>query len=157
MTEKQKIQKLLDQGEILQAEKQIGQVADVDTEILILRCLFEVFHAEVETESVHTVFEHSLDIAELSRWFIRCKLLLRRIDFDLLEKEQEEVLLFAEETGVSECLLAFMILHNMIHKEKVCQRLAEIYREKEGADSRPAAYFEQLLANIRDQRQENRR
>lgn len=122
-----------------------------------MRCLFEVFRAEVEMECAHTVFEHSLDITELSKWFIQCKLLLRRIDFDLPEKEQEEIFSFAKKTGVSECLLAFIILHNMIHKEKVCQRLGEIYRKNEGADSRAALYFENLLAEIRNQGPKNRR
>lgn len=154
MTVKEEIQNLLYEGEVLQVAEKVKQLMDLspgDAELTILHCLLKIFRIETDRCSSSTVFDYSLNISELSRWFVHVKLLLRRIDFDLTEDEQEEIYFYAKETGVSVYFIGEILLNNIVHKEKVSCILEKIYQKNTEKNSLETLYFKNLYQKLKCQ------
>jgi hypothetical protein len=142
--ENEEIYSLLKQGEILEVEKAINSVRLKDKNILILTELLVIFHDEVNSNSIHTVFDYSTDFEELSRHYIRTKLLLRRLEFDMPPEYLDEFYDYCENTGVSIPMLCRMIRVNVLYKEKVCLGLSQLYGDKKGKDSMEYGFYKKL-------------
>lgn len=130
---KRQIQDFLNQGEILKAWKMllsIEKAGKMDVPLLVLKNLIQVFYAETEHNAEHTVFDASTDLDKLAQHFIRLKLLMRRLEFDLPRQAQEEFYTYCETHHVSEYLLDFILLTNIFKKEQVCEKLMDRYPDK---------------------------
>lgn len=143
MTEKEQIQQWLNQGEILKAEQALGSVRQMDAELLILNTLLQVFRVEAEQDIAYTVFDVSVDIHALARHFIKVKLLLRRLEFELPQVYQNELYLYCTKKHVSEYLLVSILLTNILHRKQVCRKLVGMFPDK-------AAYFEQAYSYLEE-------
>ena len=139
MSETEQIQIFLRQGEIIKAEKALHSLQHMDADLLILDILIQVFHVEIAQD----VFDDSTDIKELAKHFITLKLLMRRLDFELPEEEQNELRTYCSLHHVSAYLLAKILLTNIFHRKQVCRRLIAMFPEH-------AAYFGQTYKYLEE-------
>lgn len=153
MSEKEQIVKLLQSGEILGVEQVMENLPKADKELVILGQLIKVFHAEVENNVKYTIFDYSLDISLLTEHFIKLKLLIRRIEFDLLPEFQNELYEYVNKNQVSVYMITSILLTNIFAMEKVCIYLIDLFKKKEGGISDKYNYLVKVLEYIR--RQEN--
>ena len=154
MQEEEKIARLLELGELLAIEQLFSSVKVWTKNLVVLSCLVKVFHIEVENNVEFTVFDYSVKLDELSEHYIRIKLLLRRIEFDLPLQEQEELFTYCCEKQVSVYLLSFILMTNIFHKAKVCRKLIQLFEKEEGKESQRAQYFRQILPDLEDEEDE---
>ena len=152
VNEEEQISELLRQGEIIQIEQRMKTLRAWTASLVILKCLLRVFRTEVENEEHDSIFDYSVDLDMLKKHFVKIKLLLRRLDFDLTWDEQMEFYDYCTQTKVSKYLVASIVLNNMVYKEKVCARLIQIYSEKEGDHSEKAQYFEGVLRDLKERK-----
>lgn len=143
MSETEQIQIFLRQGEIIKAEKALHFLQHMDADLLILDILIQVFHVEIAQDAANTVFDDSTDIKELAKHFITLKLLMRRLDFELPEEEQNELRTYCSLHHVSAYLLAKILLTNIFHRKQVCRRLIAMFPEH-------AAYFGQTYKYLEE-------
>lgn len=151
MTTEEQIQEFLKQGEILMVEQLLSSLPQAGPQMVILHILLNVFRTEVEQEAPVTIFDYSLDIAELAGHFIRLKLYIRRLEFDIPLKYQKELWAYCSEHNVSEYLILSILLTNIFRRERACRRLIQIIEEMEGAGSQKAGYFRQVLSYLEGQ------
>lgn len=150
IVEEGQVEQLLRQGEILQIEQILKKEKKWTVDLTILQCLINVFHNEVRFEESFTIFDYSLELNELKRHFVKVKLLLRRLEFDLPMVDQMELYDYCTETAVSKYLISHIIRNNIFFQEKVCIRVIDIYSKKEGMDSEKTKYFISLLQSLKE-------
>lgn len=134
------IQEFLDQGEIIKAWEMLLSLEKMDVPLLILKNLIHVFCVETEQNAEYAIFDYSTDIDKLSQHFIRLKLLMRRLEFNLPEQYQEEFYVYCNTHHVSEYLLDFILLTNIFNKEQVCRKLMDRYPDKADYFARTCQY-----------------
>lgn len=134
------------QGEILAAEQLLTQLDEQwrGKEGSILLILIRVFRREVEKGISPTVFDMSQNPEELTAHFIRLKLYLRRVEFGLPEKYQDEAYEYCKKTGVSDYLILHLLQSNIFYKEEFCRRMSRLFAKKEGVGSMRANLYAQL-------------
>ncbi len=134
------------QGEILAAEQLLTQLDEQwrGKEGSILLILIRVFRREVEKGISPTVFDMSQNPEELTAHFIRLKLYLRRVEFGLPEKYQDEAYEYCKKTGVSDYLILHLLQSNIFYKEEFCRRMSQLFAKKEGVGSMRANLYAQL-------------
>lgn len=137
MTERTRIQELLYQKEFKKVEQILYSIQVLDADLLVLMILIQIFYREEKEKIRDTVFSISLEIDTLVKHFVKLKLLLRRLDFDLPVEFQEEVYSYCIEHGVSRCLLAYILINNIFNQKKVCKQIIAMFPEQ-------AAYFREI-------------
>ena len=137
----EQIQILLKKGELLQIEKILSKAECSSVDITVLKCLVEIFHIEVQYDVAYTVFDYSVDLDELVQHFIKTKLYMRRLEFDLPWNKQKEACQYWLETKVSDEELYYILLTNIFLQKKVCGQLKKIFAEVDGEESLHTQYF----------------
>lgn len=137
MTERTRIQELLYQKEFKKVEQILYSIQVLDADLLVLMILIQIFYREEKEKIRDTVFSASLEIDTLVKHFIKLKLLLRRLEFDLPKKFQKEVYSYCIEHNVSRCLLAHILINNIFNQKKVCKQIIAMFPEQ-------AAYFREI-------------
>jgi len=150
MSAEDEIQGLLEQGEILKAEQAISALPEKNAGLVVLEELIKVFHAEALSETDYTVFDYSVNIGQLTKHFIYTKLLMRRLEFDLPERYQEELYSYCRQNKVSQYFLASILLNNIFKRQKVCKKLIRMFEGAEGKQSRMGKYFRQTLVYLEE-------
>ena len=150
MQTEEKIYELLKQGEIIKVEELLDSVKEWNEKLTILSRLVKIFHIEVQSGAEYTVFDYSVDMDMLVEHFSLVKLMLRRIEFDMPKDAVNELYEYCEKNKVSVYMLASIVFINIFHKEKVCEGLIDLYKEKKGQLSEEAEYFASLLKYIRE-------
>lgn len=145
----QKIQTFLLEGELLEAERELAKVKQWNKQLLIIRIMMFVFRKEVENGSAPTVFDYSLDLNVLVDHFVRLKIYIRRLEFELPLSLQMELYKYCKQTGVSDELLCHIVQVNMFYPEKVYKNLSAVFAEAEGADSFQASVYASLADQMR--------
>lgn len=148
MSAKEEIQEYLLQGDFVRAEEILHGLSHWDKELTILNLMMKIFRMEVECNAPCTVFDFSLELNELAEHFVKLKLLLRRLDFELPMELQMELYDYCSETQVSDCFLIFLINNNVIHQCRTCQRVAEVYFSREGRDSDRGRFFLDMIGEF---------
>lgn len=123
----EQVRTLLAEGELLQIENILSGVTQWNKELIVMHVLAQVFRREVENSITPTVFDYSLDLDELVRHFVRSKLYVRRLEFDMPDELQMELYEYCRQTGVSDYFLLYIIQQNAFFPKKVCQRLSGIF------------------------------
>lgn len=154
MSKEEEIQKLLTRGEMRAAEEKLEQIPESERNkhMFALQVLFNVFHTEMKNHLSETVFDGSVDLSVLYEHFVRLKLLVRRLEYDLPEQYQSEIYPYCKKWHVSQYLLAVILLNNVFDTVKTCRKLIEIYMREEGKSSEKTQYFVQLLNLLREEK-----
>ncbi len=142
------IRTLLAEGELLEIEDVLSGVKEWNRELLVMNIMDHVFHREIGDDVWPTVFDYSVDLDELVRHFIRLKLYMRRLEFDLPDELQNELYVYCRETGVSDHLLLYILLQNVFFQKKVCQKLSDLFVRAEGKDSPRGKLYRGLAEKI---------
>lgn len=143
-----KMQELLLQGDILQLQRELSKITIWTKELKALQILAQVFSLETQNHVENTVFDYSLDIYALTEHFVKLKLYLRRLDFDLPEKKQREIYSYAQRTNVSNVLLLHCVQFNVVDIGKVLNRLSRIFFYYEGEGSLRGRLFQKIAEEI---------
>ena len=140
------VRSFLLQGEVLAAEQLLTQLEETwrGKEGNVLLILIRVFQREVEKGVSPTVFDLSQDPEELTAHFIRLKFYLRRVEFGLPERYQDEAYDFCKKTGVSDYLILHILQNNIFYKEEFCRRMSQLFAKREGVGSMRANLYAQL-------------
>lgn len=154
MEEYTQMQRLLEDGDVAEAERLLAGMEQWNADMAILSCLFQIYHKEMEHNCPDTVFSCFTEIAELTAHFVRVKLLLRRLEFDLPEERQRELYPYCKEKRVSVYFFEEILRTNIFRARKVCGRLTYIYEEQEGKNSQAVSYFSELERTIGEQADE---
>lgn len=154
MSKEEEIQELLIRGEMRAAEEKLEQVpeSEKNKHMFMLQVLFNVFHTETKNHLSETVFDYSVDLTVLYEHFVRLKLLVRRLEYDLPEQYQREIYPYCRKWHVSQYLLTVVLLNNVFDTLKTCRKLIEIYMWEEGKLSEKTQYFVQLLNLLREEK-----
>lgn len=147
-TQTEQVRTLLTAGELLQIENILSRVTDWDKELVVMKVLTQIFRWEVENNISPTVFDYSLDLGELVRHFVRLKLYVRRLEFDMPDDLQMELYVYCRETGVSDYFLTYIIQNNVFFPKKVCQGLSELFARAEGGGSSRSQVYWELAETI---------
>ncbi len=107
-----------------------------------------IYQMEKKQKEKYTVMDYSEEIDSTVKHYIKMKLLLKRIDFELEEKYQYEIYDYIKENRVSRSFVVWILLKNMYHRKKVCKKLIQIYETKEGENSKYAKYYANILKGI---------
>ena len=124
----------------------MGKSEPGSKEEMVCTILSEIYQMEQKYNSIYTVYDIIDDPKPLYEHFVKLKLLLRRIEFDL--PEESELYVYTEQMHTSEYMIGWIIQHNLIRRRYICAKLAEAY-EQEGS-SQTAAYFKKLQAEVED-------
>lgn len=151
MSEKEQVAVCLHEGEILKAEKILADSKDMDKDMVVIDILISIFHEEVDNGSINTVFDYSVDMDMLVKHFVRLKLMLRRIEFDLPCEYQNEVYEYCIKNKVSECLLSSIIFNNIYDRQKVCKKLLQMYEKYDDAGNKEIInYLRERLIHVEE-------
>lgn len=123
---------MLAAGELQKLEYFLSTLKVKNKKLVILENLIEIFHKEVKSNEPFTLFDYSLDLDELVKHYMVTKLLLRRFDFDLPEKYQEEFYYYCMNTQVSVCFMEHLLERNMFYPEKVRAEVMALFEKKDG-------------------------
>ena len=115
----------------------------------MLLILIRVFRREVEKGISPTLFDVAQNPEELTAHFIRLKLYLRRVEFGLPEKYQDEMYDYCKKMGVSDYLILHFLQHNIFYKEEFCRSMSRLFAKKEGVGSMRANLYAQLAQSKR--------
>lgn len=148
------IQKLFSEGKLEEAEQYLDNLQDDNAKTIILKVLFRAFHMEQERGEEKTVFDYSTQVDELVKHYIKLKLLLRRLEFNLPEEKQQELRGYCRQCFVSKDLLTVIVLTNIFEPARVCRRLVRIFASGDEADRQTAEYFRSVLLHVRQQEKE---
>lgn len=140
------VRSFLLQGEILAAEQLLTQLDEKwrGKEGNMLLILIRVFKREVEKGVSPTVFDLSQNPEKLTAHFIRLKLYLRRVEFGLPERYQDEAYDYCKKTGVSDYLIFHILQNNIFYKEEFCRKMSQLFAKNEGVCSMRANLYAQL-------------
>lgn len=139
---------LLLQGEVVEIEKRLKKIRYWGKDLAVLYILLHIFRLEVEKESSTTVFDYSLELDELVDHFIKLKLYMRRLEFDLPKEKQREIYDFCVKTGVSDHLILYILKNNIFFKENFCKNMAAILAEAEGEHSMRARLYSEMAGSV---------
>lgn len=131
---KQQIQEFLSQGEIITVKEILEDIDNKDISLTVLEFMIRIFQEEIQLEEKNTVFDYSLDMDQLAERYVRLKLYIRRLENDLPQQYQEELVPFCEKSRISGCFLVYTIMACSIQKEKVLKRAMVLFQKK-GQDS----------------------
>lgn len=148
------LQKLFSEGRLAEAERYLDEWQDDNAKTIILKILFRVFHMELACGEEKTVFDYSVQTDELVKHYIKVKLLLRRLEFDLPKEHQQELRSYCRQCFVSKDFLTVIVLTNIFDQAGVCRRLIRIFASGDEKDRQMAEYFRSLLLHIRQQGKE---
>ena len=151
----EKIAVLLREGELLEIEDILSKQKKWNSNLLILNTLIQVFHKEVEHNIQPAVFDYSLELDELAKHFVRLKLLIRRLEFDLPLEYQNELYDYCTQTGVSVFLILSILQNNIFFKEKTCKQIARVFEDAEGEHSPYALFFRAISMNLKEDTNES--
>lgn len=145
------VRSFLLQGDVLAAEHLLTQLDERwrGKEGNMLLILIRVFRREVEKGISPTVFDVAQNPEELTAHFIRLKLYLRRVEFGLPEKYQDEMYDYCKKMGVSDYLILHFLQHNIFYKEEFCRSMSRLFAKKEGVGSMRANLYAQLAQSKR--------
>lgn len=124
----------------------MGKAESGSKEEIVCTILSEIYQLEQKHNSIYTVYDIINEPKLLYGHFVKLKLFLRRIEFDL--PEENELYVYAEQMHVSEYMIGWMIQHSLIRRRHICAKLAEAYGQK--GNSQKAAYFHKLQAEVED-------
>lgn len=147
-TQTDQVRTLLAEGELLKIESVLSQVKKWNKELIVMHVLTQVFRREVENGISPTVFDYSLDLDELVRHFVRLKLYVRRLEFDMPDDLQMELYEYCQQNGVSDYFLLYIIQQNVFSPQKVCWRLCELFARAEGSGSSRSKAYEELAETM---------
>ena len=122
---------LLKKGELEQIKYLLNTLKFETKKSAILKNLIIIFEEEVRHNLPVTIFDHSLDLDTLVEHYVITKLLLRRFDFDLPEKYQEDFHYYCLNNNISEYFISHIIERNMFYPEDVCIKLNKLFTQKE--------------------------
>ncbi|MBQ9766062.1 MAG: hypothetical protein IJW18_07680 [Lachnospiraceae bacterium] len=132
-TAERKASLLLEVGDIKRLEIFMSSLPKMNKNLVILAHLINIYNEEIKNNAPYTVFDYSLDFKTIVRHYMITKLLLRRFDFDFPKAYQEEFYDYCKATNVSGYFLTHLLKRNIINPDKVQARVAELFRQKEGA------------------------
>lgn len=124
----------------------MGKAESGSKEEIVCTILSEIYQIEQKHNSIYTVYDIIDGPKPLYEHFVKLKLLLRRIEFDL--SEESELYVYTEQMHVSEYMMGWIIQHDLIKRQYICAKLAEAYGQKR--NSQKAAYFKKLQAEVED-------
>ena len=116
--------------------------------MFVIKQLMEIYKTE-QKSGQNTILDYSTDMNQLIQHFVHLKLLLRRMDFDIPEEYQEEIYTYIKTNHVSDSMIVFIILRNMIDKIKVCTALISMYQSMEGNSSPKIQFYQRVLQGIK--------
>jgi len=149
-----KIRNLLQEGEILEIERELEQAVNLNAELKIIKTLVKVFKVEIQNNVEDSVFDYSVDYDTLLGHYKKIKALLRRIEFDLLLEQTEELYFYCVETRVSQFLLGVILLSSVYHRKKVCRAVIEMWNEKGNEYTAFINYMKSVEKYLEGQRDE---
>lgn len=124
----------------------MGKVEPGSKEEIVCTILAEIYQMEQKHNSIYTVYDIIDDPKMLYEHYVKLKLLLRRIEFDL--PGEDDFYVYAEQMHVSEYMIGWIIQHNLIRRRNVCVKLAETYEQV--GKRHEATYFRKLQAEVED-------
>lgn len=124
----------------------MGKTEPGSKEQMVGVILSDIYQIEKQNNSNYTVFDITDEPKELYEHFVKLKLLLHRIEFDL--PGEDEFYTYSEQMHVSQDLTGWIVRNNLIHKRIVCTKLSEAYKRR--GKSEEAAYFRKLQTEVED-------
>lgn len=124
----------------------MGKAEPGSKEEIVCKILSEIYQIEQKNDSVYTVYDIIDEPKQLYGHFVKLKLLLRRIEFDL--PGENEFYTYSEQMHVSHYLTGWVVRNNLINKRHICAKLSEAY--KRIGKFEEAAYFRKLQTEVED-------
>lgn len=146
--QEKQIEQWLSEGKYSLVRQQVNTEKKVSKEIEVLKCLFCIYDAEKENGIADTVFEHSKDLNTLVEHYIKTKLLLRRLEFDITG--EEEFYSYCAEKKVSQYFIAQILFNNLLNAKKVCRKLIMEYSRRGSSYDKKVKYFQALWEQLED-------
>ncbi len=128
----------------------VGEIGGFSKEFIMIDIILQIYSREREYDYHPTVLDYSRDMDILLSHFIRLKLLLRRLDFDLPKECQEEIYEYCRQTRVSNIFLMWLVNSNMFNPKKVAERLSSIFIEAEGENSYRGILFREVVGQMEE-------
>ncbi len=98
----------------------------INTKLAILGIAFQIYEQEKQ-EKISTIFDLFPSWDRIIEHYYRLKFLLRRLEFELREEEQEEIVSYVINYNITFCQLFTIIQYSIVHKVKVLNRLAMLF------------------------------
>lgn len=154
MEKENKVRCLLQQGEILEIEKELDATENLSINLKILKILVKVFKVEIQNNIEHSIFEYSVDFDTLVLHYKKIKALLRRVEFELSADNQKELYDYCVENGVSQFLLGAVMLSSIFHRKKVCRAVREMWIQNGTEDTAFVRYLGTVENYLEEQQDE---
>lgn len=141
----ERLQEYIESNQIDKAESLIDLMKDQhikDSMVYMFKQILSIYRSEAENESKCCVFDRTTDINELADIYIRIKLLVKRLEYDI--PGQEEMVEFCIVNRISSYYLKHIILTNVIFKKRVVNRLNDIFENVEKKDVLIEKYIDML-------------
>lgn len=124
----------------------MGKAEPEAKEQMVGTILSDIYQIEKNNNSKYTVFDIIDEPKELYEHFVKLKLLLRRIEFDL--PEENDFYTYSEQMHVSQHLTGWLVRNSLIKKRHVCGKLVDAYKRIGKLDE--SAYFQKLQTEVED-------
>ncbi len=98
----------------------------ISSSLAVLGIAFKIYEQE-KREKVTTIFESMSSLEEIVVHYYRLKFYLRRIEYDLHEEEQEEIVTYVIKHNVSFQQIFYIIQFSIVHKVKVWNSLGMLF------------------------------
>lgn len=106
--------------------KTLWNMKILNTKLAILGIAFQIYEQE-KRKNVTTIFESTPSWEKIVVHYYRLKFYLRRIEYDLLEEEQEKLVTYAIIHKVSFQQMYYIIQYSIAHKVKVWNGLGMLF------------------------------
>ncbi|MDD6571653.1 MAG: hypothetical protein PUF12_04590, partial [Thermoflexaceae bacterium] len=94
----------------------------------MLRVLYDIYKKEKQSDVKHIFFEDTQDYSDIYRKYLSVRFLLRRMELGMEEEAYQELLDAIRSEYISCEALEEMVLHSVVEKGVVLEKIAHIYK-----------------------------